>query len=81
MDQYDYRDSGFDAFLSRSIDSTPQANLDSLGPVNNAIRYDDMQVSGMLGDTYAIGKIHLNGGKGNITGNDGNNDFFIIGDE
>jgi hypothetical protein len=77
----DYETSGFDAFLSRSIDDVSQVNLDSQGPQTNAIRYDDRQVDGMLGDTLQIGKIRLNGSQGNITGNDGGNDFFLLGDE
>ncbi len=78
---FDYESAGFDAFLSRSIDNLSQVNLDSQGPQTTSIRYDNAQVSGMLGDTLQVGKIHINGSQGNITGNDGSNDFFILGDE
>lgn len=79
--EYSYLDSGFDGFLSRSIDDVSQVNLDSQGPSSNAMRFDQAQVSGALGDTLRIGKINLNGAAGNITANDGDNDFFILGDE
>lgn len=81
MQDYDYIVAGFDSFMSRSIDNLSQVNLDSQGPQTTAIRYDSAQVSGMLGDTLQVGKVHINGSRGNITGNDGNNDFFILGDE
>lgn len=78
---YSYLDAGFDGFLSRSIDNLTQVNLDSPGPQSTAIRFDAAQLSGAMSDTMRIGKINLNGSAGNITANDGNNDFFIIGDE
>lgn len=81
MEPDDYTSEGFDAFLSRSIDNLSQTNLDSEGPQSKAIRYDDAQVSGMLGDTLQIGNVRINGSRGNITANDGSNDFLIIGDE
>lgn len=81
MDNYSYESAGFDSFLSRSIDGLSQVNLDSQGPQGTAIRYDDSQVSGMLGDTLQVGRININGASGNITGNDGTNDYFILGDE
>lgn len=76
---YDYTTAGFDGFLSRSIDDLSQVNLDSPGPVSTAVRYDGAQVSGMLGDSLQIGGVRLN--KTNITANDGQNDFLLIGDE
>lgn len=76
---YDYSNAGFDAFLSRSIDQTPQTNLDSQGPVSRQVAYDRTQVTGMLGDTLQIGNIRLN--KKNIVINDGNNDFFLAGED
>lgn len=78
---YSYTDDGFDAFLSRSIDNLSQINLDSQGPQTTAIRYDSAQVTGSLGDTLRLGKIKLNGASGNITMNDGNNDFLLIGED
>lgn len=78
---YSYENAGFDSFLSRSIDNLTRVNLDSQGPTSTQIRYDSAQVSGMLGDTLQIGGIQLNGVPGNITINDGNNDFLLIGNE
>jgi len=78
---YDYSDSGFDGFLSRSIDELSQVNLDSAGPKSTAIRFDASQVSGAVGDTFRVGKIFINGADGNIVGNDGNVDFFLIGND
>lgn len=61
-----YEDSGFDAFLSRSIDDLPQASLDSTGPSSTQMRYDSAQLSGVFGDTVRIGKIFLDGKSGRI---------------
>lgn len=76
---YDLTDSGFDGFISRSVDQTPQINLDSPAPSNNAIAFDRNQVDGMLGDTLTIGNIKLNGADGTIILSDGTNDRLIIG--
>ena len=65
--EYSYQDSGFDNFLSRSIDNTAQDNLDSQGPISNSIRYDSQQVSGSLGDTFRVGKITIDGVAGRIS--------------
>ena len=75
----DYTDSGFDGFLSRSVDDNPRVNLDSRGPVSTQMSFDRSQVSGMLGDTLQIGGIRLE--KKAIIINDGENDFFIAGDD
>lgn len=79
--RYDYSDAGLDGFLSRSIDDLSQFNLDSTGPRSTAIRYDDAQQTGAMGDLIRIGKITLDGQAGNIVGNDGTNDFFLIGED
>lgn len=79
--EYSYLDAGFDGFLSRSIDDVTQVNLDSQGPQTQAIRFDQSQLTGAMGDNIRVGRININGSAGNITANDGNNDFFIIGDE
>lgn len=76
----DYTDSGFDSFLSRSIDDLPQSNLDSTGPVTNQVRYDSTQVSGALGDTLRIGSIYFDGVNGRISIYDQNNEVVRIGD-
>lgn len=75
----DYSDSGFDSFLSRSIDATPQSNLDSVGPVSNEIRFDNAQTTGILGDTFRVGGISINGAEHNIIVSDGNTDRILIG--
>ncbi len=79
MTDYDYTQAGFDGFLTRSIDSPPQINLDSQGAPAQAIRYDDMQVSGMLGDTLQIGKVRIENTR--IVINDGSNDFLLMGED
>lgn len=79
--QYDLTDAGFDSFLSRSVDQTPQLNLDSPQPYNNAVAFDRTQISGPLGDTMRVGKIYLNGADGNIIMNDGTNDRLLIGEQ
>lgn len=58
---YDYSSSGLDGFLSRSIDDLSQVNLNSPGPVSTQIAYDRAQVTGLLGDTWRIGSISLDG--------------------
>lgn len=75
----DYKDAGFDDFLSRSIDDTPQANLDSTGPQTTQMRFDSSAVNGQLGDTLQIGSIRLNGSDGTIILSDGSNDRLVIG--
>lgn len=81
----DYVAAGFDNFLSRSIDNNPQNNLDSPSPPNNAVAFDRTQATGSLGDSFRIGgtqgSISFNGSEGNIIGNDGQNDFFILGQD
>ena len=75
----DYEQSGFDGFLSRSIDDVQQTNLDSTGPISTQVRFDASQMSGSLGDTVKIGNIRLE--KTRIIINDGNNDFLLMGEE
>lgn len=79
--QYDYSTAGFDNFMSRSVDQTPQLNLDSSSPSNNAVAFDRTQVDGPLGDTLRLGRIYLNGADGNIIVNDTNNDRLLIGED
>jgi hypothetical protein len=76
---YDYTDAGFDAFLSRSIDNTPQVNLDSQGPVSRQVAFDRTQVTGKQGDTWAAGPVRIT--KTGLIVNDGNNDFFLVGED
>lgn len=76
----DYTQSGFDSFLSRSIDDTPQFNLDSRGPQTTQIRYDDAQVSGTQGDTFQSGPVRITK-KGIIMSDDNGVDILLMGDE
>lgn len=66
-EEYTYATSGFDSFLSRSIDNLYQNNLDSQGPVSTQMRYDSSQLSGAIGDIFKIGNIVLNGRDSTIT--------------
>lgn len=70
---YDYTDSGFDAFLSRSIDSVSQVNLESTGPTSTAKAYDRGQSSGSIGDKIRVGRIVIDGLTGRISIFDENN--------
>lgn len=79
-DNPDYTDSGFDGFLSRSVDNLSQVNLDSQGPVSTQIPFDRAQVSGPLGDTLRFGNIQLDGRKGRISIFDGDNEVVRIGE-
>ncbi len=81
MTDYSYNDAGFDGFLSRSIDDNPQVNLDSRGPQSTQMPFDRAQVSGLLGDTLRIGKVHFDGVKGRISiFDDNNNEVFRAGE-
>ncbi len=75
---YTYTSAGFDGFLMRSIDKTPQVNLSDPGPVSKSVHFDRMQVSGMLGDTLQLGQVTIN--RTNIVINDGQNDRLILGE-
>lgn len=77
----DYTDSGYDSFLSRSIDDLPQANLDSTGPVSTQVRYDSSQVSGFLGDTFRFGGVGLEGKDNRMTLTDTDNLRVVIGQQ
>lgn len=76
---YSYESSGFDGFLSRSIDDLAQVTLDSPGPQSTAIPFDRGQQSGSLGNIVMIGDIKLDGAAGRVTINDGQNDFLLMG--
>lgn len=67
----DYSDSGFDSFLSRSIDNLQQVNLDSQGPYSTATAYDRSQLSGSMGDKFNMGGIGMSAKDSTMTVNDG----------
>ncbi len=64
---YDYNVAGFDGFLSRSIDSNYQTNLNAAGPQSTAMAFDRSQPSGSIGGTFRVGKISIDGVKGRIS--------------
>lgn len=76
---YDYTSSGFDGFLSRSIDNLSQIDLDSQGPVSTAIRYDSAQTTGILGDTWRVGDIFLAGKQRAIEIGDSKTKQILVG--
>lgn len=75
---YDYTTSGFNDFLSRSIDGgIGQAQAAPVRQVN----FDQSQISGSLGDHLRIGSIDLDGTTGRISIFDENeNEVVRIGD-
>lgn len=78
---YTYETAGLDNFLSRSIDSIRQQNLNEQGPRSLEMRYDGSQVSGPLGDTLALGLVTIEGKEGIIRVVTSNGDDAIkIGD-
>lgn len=80
--EYDYSKSGFDDFLSRSIDGNVQANLDVPPALTvQQTNFDQTQTTGSLGDSFQIGNILLDGRKGRISIFDENtNEVVRIGD-
>lgn len=79
--KYDYTDSGFDGFLSRSVDDLSQLNLESNGPQTTQRAFDRGQVSGQMGDILMIGKIRLDGVKGRVsTYDDNGNEVTRLGE-
>lgn len=75
---YSYTDAGFNGFMQRSIASN--VNIGTLGQSkrnsssNNSLNFDNLQVSGNLGDTIEVGNILIDGsvGDGRIDGRDKN---------
>jgi hypothetical protein len=84
---YTYAEAGFNGFLRRSISS--KANTGTLRELArgtsmpSALNFDNMQVSGSLGDTITVGNITIDGatGNGRIDGHDENdNTVWRLGD-
>lgn len=66
--RYTYQDAGFNRFFKRSIGSSPDTvNLQSVSGPNRQLNFDDVQVSGSIGDVLRLGKINLDGKKGNLS--------------
>lgn len=74
---YNYESSGFDGFLSRSIDDLTQVTLDSPGPQTTAIPFDRGQQSGSFGNSITIGNIKLDGVAGRISVYDDNSNEVV----
>lgn len=64
---YNYEASGFDGFLSRSIDDLAQVNLDSPGPQTTALPLDRGQQSGGFGNSFRVGNIIFDGINSTVT--------------
>ena len=75
---YTYVEAGFNSFLRRTLSSDQSAGTlrdMARGSTNpSAINFDNMQVSGALGDTIEVGRILIDGstGNGRIDGRDEN---------
>lgn len=69
MTGYDYTTIGFDAFMTRSIDSPQVPTLDLIDANSRSteLNYDQAQTTGSLGSTLRIGNVELNGVKGRIS--------------
>lgn len=80
--RYDYSKAGFDAFLSRSIDTNGQDSLSTdSNAQSRAVAFDRQQVSGVLGDTWRAGGISINGQDNNIILSDGTNNRLLLGEQ
>lgn len=66
---YNYQSAGFDGFLSRSIDNTPQVTLDTVGPDSTQIRFDSSQLSGYIGSALQTPDTTINAADGVIIKN------------
>ena len=70
--RYSYSDAGFNGFLRRTLNSNPNANtLKQSGvPNRNTLNFDQMLVSGSLGDKLSVGRVVINGKDSRIQIND-----------
>ena len=81
-----YKSAGFNGFLDRSIALNVQSNVkfDKLGDINasNSFNFDQMQVSGSLGDKMQIGgnNVVIDGKNRRIVVSDGNTNRILIGE-
>jgi hypothetical protein len=76
----DYTRAGFDGFLSRSIEVTANNQTLNLLPAistGQQLNYDQMQVTGSLGDHLRIGNIDIDGGAGRISIFDSENNEIV----
>lgn len=72
---YDYSNDGFNPFMQRSLSSNPNAatlsHIAAAHPQQN-INFDQQQVSGSMGDIFAVGSILIDGVAVRIDGRDTN---------
>ncbi len=79
---FDYGVAGFDGFLQRSIGGTGGMFLTesrTQGGGSRVMNFEQMQISGALGNKLSIGSITLDGTTGTITVGDGENIRVLIG--
>lgn len=76
--RYTYADAGFNAFMRRSISSSPNNNTLSQMTRNSTnkstLNFDNVQVSGNLGDTFEVGKVLIDGVNSRIDGREDNDE-------
>lgn len=64
---YSYSDAGYNGFFRRTLGSNPDQMLLQTGGSNKQqLNFDDMQVSGSLGDKLRVGSIVVDGKTGRI---------------
>ena len=65
---YSYSDAGFNGFFRRTLSSNPGTQvLASNSRPTRQMNFDDLQISGALGDKLKIGSIVLDGKTGRIS--------------
>lgn len=76
--KYTYSDAGFNGFLRRSIGSKANSNtLAQMKRDSNSmtqLNFDNVQVSGNLGDTFEVGKVLIDGVNSRIDGREDNDE-------
>jgi len=79
---YTYEDAGFNGFMRRTLNSN--INNGSLSQMArnsttmSSLNFDNLQVSGSLGDTLEIGRILLNGADGQIDVRDEDSSDVVV---
>ncbi len=71
-----YTDLGYNQFLTK-ISPIPEGQ----SGMGNNVNFEQMQVSGNMGDTWTIGNMTFDGINGRIIINDGTTDRILIGRE
>ena len=65
---YSYSDAGFNGFFRRTLVSNPMASVlgNSQRSAPNQLNFDQLQISGALGDKLRFGRIVIDGKTGRI---------------